>query len=321
MGLHAVAAHAESGWWSADEVAAQVPAFAAMQESLPDRLTADQAEQRRLAGWLGAMEVAIDVIGTEGTAAARNYAQKLRRELGRHAGILEAFTTELVEDTGAEMIRAIRRTAEPKGWTSCDAPPIPGFRRASPAALARACTGVNRSAAVAAELAKDALLSARLATIAARPWPTLRVPTPEAPIPAVGAQGAPWLAVPTDVLPLMVSELKSLDEADREARLDLEARAEREGMASRDDLLALDAQLDARLATARHRLTAPVLSALQEVSEHEAPPFALCPVPLALGGCAGLAVEPDLAHRYVTDKRVVRAVKRAKRLDPESLWR
>jgi hypothetical protein len=314
-------AYAGDGWWTAEAVSAQVPAFVAMCDDLPDRLAADQAAQRHAVALLEGLETSIDLLGRDAPEAARAYASRLRRDLSRHAGILEAFTTELVEDTQSAMTSAIAQATAGRGWTPCDVRPLPGFRRPSGAALAQACPGTDQSPAVAAALTNDAKLTARLASLTARPWPTLRLAPPETPVTAVGPAGAAWLAMPEYVLLLVSSELEVLDGVDREARLDLEAKAEQEGTSAREALRSLDAALDARLATARERLGAPVVQALRDVAARSTTPFALCPVPLGLGGCVGPALDDVQLVAVATDKKVLRGVKRAKRLDPESLWR
>jgi hypothetical protein len=313
-------ARAAEGWWSADAVSAQVPAFAAMQNVLPDRFAADQAAQRRAVALLDGLETALDALGPGAPPSARTYAARLRRDLARHAGVLEAFTTELIEDTEAAMTTAIERASQGRGWTPCEVRALPGMRRPSAAAVAQACPGTDQSAALAAELARDVGLSARLDALTARAWPALTLSKPETTISAVGPENAPWIAMPEYVLLLVSSPLEALDATDRDARLDLEARAEQEGSGSRDALRALDAQLDARLAAARASLAAPLLDALRTVSDRAPAPFALCPVPLGLGGCAGAPLPDDALISHMSDKRVVRAAQRANRLDPESLW-
>jgi len=317
-----VATAGQGGFYHPGDVAAVSQAFAQVNQPAVEEYTRLSGEARALAGALNRYEEAIDLLGAAGAGEDRARHQAWSAQFQRDFAVAQEFASAVLDDTettfGVGLADALESQEPPPVVCAkpAEGPSITpsGLRMPARASRDPACDGDDLNAALAAAIDAHPGVRAATAEIAGREWPTLSIEAhPGVPVGPDAAAG--WVDFGRLIRAATPEALAQIAEDDEDARLGFE-EAIRQG-ASREEREAMIAESDAislRTAEARAVLGAPAIEAITRWNERRAKrsesTVALCPTPLALGGCVGPDLTDPMLGVLLADKRVSRALGR-----------
>lgn len=289
--------------------------FLAASEHLTGPFEKQSSAIERYAGALRQYREALDLLGPQAAPAERERLAALEKDYHRQEAILQAFADDVVDDFDTQMRAAVERALVSLGEVQrCidqipDGPQVPGLRPRSKDNPE--CVGPNRNQQVATAMDADALLARAVDGLLARAWPEVTLPSePQAPTDGAGR----WLLVRHLLVAGARDQLRAIDNADDEARMEIGAALEQDDV----DPAALKARVDqiaADTAAARSAFAAPLLSlALERAAKWKGEPaVGLCANPRLLGGCTGDDASSELVGRLLDDKKLAKALPAQKR--------
>ncbi|MEZ4320115.1 MAG: hypothetical protein R3F61_21730 [Myxococcota bacterium] len=307
--LFALIPAALAGFYHPAEVAAQSEAFGKASERSAAAASDAQSGVRAHAEALRRFEEALDLLGSREPAGQRDRHAALEKRYNRDFAALQAFADAMVQDFDGAFGRALERAlAAHPGAVRCQGqipsgPRLPGIPQRTTANPE--CQGDDLNAALAASMDADPTLASDLAGVLARPWPALGLDAE--PVAPVG--GERWVSVSEVFHAGMRDALRSIDQADEDARLPFEAAieqgADKEALRGMSDAAK---KVDEATRARRAALASPVLDRADVVLAKQAPPGGWCAQPALLGGCTGTE-DTSLVRVLLDDKKIAKSVR------------